>query len=256
MNKTVNNITNNKAALVTGAGQGLGLAIAERLFNEGYSVAITDINLSAAQKASSKLDASGKRVIALELDVQAKESFETALASTVDRFGQCDVLVNNAAMTPTTSVMDISADEFDQVLSTNLRGTFFGCQVFGKYFGEQNYGRVINMTSLAGQMGGTASGAHYAASKGGIITLTKVFARALADQGVTVNAVAPGPVDMPSTREKVPAEKLEHIIKTMIPVKKMSSSNFVADMVVMLASDSAGCTTGACWDTNGGIFMR
>ena len=245
-----------KVALVTGAAQGLGLAIAQRLFKEGYRVVISDIDLSAAQAAANELDASGDSVTATELDVQSKQSFSDALETTVARFGRCDVLVNNAAMTPTTSVMEISADEFDQVLSTNLRGTFFGCQVFGQYFADNNEGRVINMTSLAGQMGGTASGAHYAASKGGILTLTKVFARALADKGVTVNAVAPGPVDMPSTREKVPADKLEHIINTMIPVKKMSSSDFVADMVVMLASDSAGCTTGACWDTNGGIFMR
>ena len=249
-----------KVALVTGAAQGLGLAIAQRLLKEGYRVVISDIDLNAAQVAANELDASGDSVTAIELDVQSKQSFSDALQATIARFSRCDVLVNNAAMTPTTSVMDISADEFDQVLSTNLRGTFFGCQVFGQYFSDQNEGnnagRIINMTSLAGQMGGTASGAHYAASKGGILTLTKVFARALADKGVTVNAVAPGPVDMPSTREKVPADKLEHIINTMIPVKKMSSSDFVADMVLMLASDSAGCTTGACWDTNGGIFMR
>jgi len=246
----------NNIALVTGAAQGLGLAIAERLFKEEYKVVLTDINFDAAVAAATAIDASAEGVIALELNVQNKASFESALAQTIERFGQCNVLVNNAAMTPTTSVMDISADEFDQVLSTNLRGTFFGCQVFGKYFGEQNYGRLINMSSLAGQMGGVASGAHYAASKGGILTLTKVFARALADQGVTVNSVSPGPVDMPSTREKVPAEKLEHIINTMIPVKRMSSSDFIADMVVMLASENAGCTTGACWDSNGGIFMR
>ncbi|MBL4672477.1 MAG: SDR family oxidoreductase [Arenicella sp.] len=246
----------NNIALVTGAAQGLGLAIAERLFKEEYKVVLTDINFDAAVAAATAIDSRAERVIALELNVQNKASFESALPQTIERFGQCNVLVNNAAMTPTTSVMDISADEFDQVLSTNLRGTFFGCQVFGKYFGEQNYGRLINMSSLAGQMGGVASGAHYAASKGGILTLTKVFARALADQGVTVNSVSPGPVDMPSTREKVPAEKLEHIINTMIPVKRMSSSDFIADMVVMLASENAGCTTGACWDSNGGIFMR
>lgn len=245
-----------QTALITGAAQGLGLAIAERLFNEGYNVAISDVDFAAATKAALTLDPSNERVIALELNVQDKSAFDSALERVNEKFGQCQVLVNNAAMTPTTSVMDISADEFDQVLSTNLRGTFFGCQVFGKYFSEKKYGRIINMTSLAGQMGGTASGAHYAASKGGILTLTKVFARALADQGVTVNAVAPGPVDMPSTREKVPAEKLEQIVNTMIPVKKMSSSGFVADMVAMLATEKSGCTTGACWDTNGGIFMR
>lgn len=245
-----------QVALVTGAKQGLGFTIAERLFQQGYRVAVTGIGLPEMQAAADNIDPSGERVIALELNVQEKAAFSDALQKTVAHFGACHVLVNNAAMTPTTSVMDISVDEFDHVLSTNLRGTFLGCQVFGHHFAEQGYGRIINMTSLAGQMGGTASGAHYAASKGGIVTLTKVFARALAAQGVTVNSVAPGPIDMPSTRDKVPAEKLEHIINTMIPVKQMSSPEFIADMVVMLANENAGCTTGACWDSNGGIFMR
>ncbi|MDB4512108.1 SDR family oxidoreductase [Arenicella sp.] len=245
-----------RTALVTGSTLGLGLAIAERLLAQGYQVAVSGRKLEDAEQAAKSIDPNGEKTLALGLDVQDKTAFQSALSQIKEYFGDCQVLINNAAMTPTTSVMDISADEFDQVMSTNLRGTFFGCQVFGSYFAEQNYGRIINMTSLAGQMGGTASGAHYAASKGGILTLTKVFARAVADQGVTVNAVAPGPVDMPSTWEKVPKEKLENIIETMIPVKKMSSSDFIADMVIMLASENAGCTTGACWDSNGGIFMR
>jgi 3-oxoacyl-[acyl-carrier protein] reductase len=245
-----------RTVLITGATKGLGTAMAERFFNDGYQIVITGTSDVVAKQMAEKIDPSGDRVVGMELNVREKSAFEAGLQLAIENFGKCDVLINNAAMTPTTSVMDISADEFDDVISTNLRGTFFGCQVFGQYFTDQKYGRIVNLTSLAGQMGGTASGAHYAASKGGIITLTKVFARALADHGVTVNAVAPGPVDMPSTREKVPAEKLEQIIQTMIPVKKMSSSGFVADMVASLASDEAGCTTGACWDTNGGIYMR
>ncbi|MFT6045567.1 MAG: 3-oxoacyl-[acyl-carrier protein] reductase [Arenicella sp.] len=245
-----------RTVLITGATKGLGQAMSERLFNDGYQVVVSGTTVGEATAVAKKIDPSGERVMGLELNVREKDGFESGLEKLIQRFGKCDVLINNAAMTPTTSVMDISADEFDEVITTNLRGTFFGCQVFGQYFSDQNYGRIVNLTSLAGQMGGTASGAHYAASKGGIITLTKVFARALADHGVTVNAVAPGPIDMPSTREKVPAEKLEQIIQTMIPVKRMSSSGFVADMVAMLASDDAGCTTGACWDTNGGIYMR
>ena len=164
--------------------------------------------------------------------------------------------MNNAAMTPTTPVMEITPEEFDKVISVNLRGSFFGCQVFGTYFAEQNYGRIINMASLAGQNGGTASGAHYASSKGAILTMTKIFARQLADNGVTVNAVAPGPMDLPSVRELVPAERLEQIINDMIPVKELGDAGFVADMVTKLASKDASFVTGATWDINGGIFMR
>lgn len=246
----------NQVVIITGAAQGLGYAIAEGFYTQGHSVVVSDINVEAAKKAAQEIDSSGERVLAIELDVCQKSSFENALKAVLEKFDRCDALVNNAAATPTTPVMQISGEEFDQVLSTNLRSVLFGCQVFGQYFSEQGFGRLVNMASLAGQMGGTASGAHYASSKGGILTLTKVFARELAANGVTVNAVAPGPVDMPSTREKVPAEKLEHIINTMIPTKKMSSAAFIADMVVMLASPEAGSVTGACWDSNGGIFMR
>ena len=245
-----------KVALVTGAAQGLGLVISQSLINAGYSVVVTDINIEEAEKAAKQLDASGKKAIAITLDVMNKQDFIEALASTINHFGRCDVLVNNAAMTPTTAVMDITPEEFSQVLDINLRGNFLGCQVFGQHFSDNNFGRIINLSSLAGQMGGTASGAHYASSKAGIVTLTKIFARQFAAQGVTVNAIAPGPVDVPSVRDKVPAEKLEHIINNVIPVKAMSNPEFIGSMVVMLASEGANTVTGATWDINGGIYMR
>lgn len=253
-----------KVVVVTGAAQGLGQAIAERFLASGDKVVFADINIDLAQQVCKSHDASGENTLSLYLDVLDKNSFINALAATIEKFGRCDVLINNAAITPTTAAMDVTSDEFDMVLATNLRGALFGCQVFGAYFADKGMasapnvtaGRIINMASLAGQMGGTASGVHYASSKAGIITLTKVFARELAANAVTVNAVAPGPVDVPSIREKVPAEKLDAIIKNMVPVQQMSAATFIADMVVMLAADNAGCTTGACWDSNGGIFMR
>ena len=179
-----------------------------------------------------------------------------ALTKATGLFGGVDILVNNAAMTPTTPVMEITPEEFDQVVAVNQRGTFLGCQVFGAHFAAQKYGRIVNMASLAGQNGGTAAGAHYASSKGAILTLTKIFARQFAADGVTVNAVAPGPMDMPSVRDKVPAERLAQIIETMIPVKSLGDADFVADIVVRLAGRDAGFVTGAAWDINGGIFMR
>ena len=243
-------------ALVTGAAQGLGLTLVKVLSQAGFIVAATDVNESLVTETALAIDPSGEKVIPLKLDVLNKDDFVKALETLKQRFGRCDVLVNNAAMTPTTPVLDISAEEFDQVLAINLRGTLFGCQVFGEYFANNGYGRIINMASMAGQMGGTASGAHYAASKGGILTLTKIFARQFASDGVTVNSVAPGPIDVPSIRDKVPADKLEKIINEMIPVKAMSSPEFIADIVVMLVSKNANTVTGACWDVNGGMSMR
>ena len=152
-------------ALVTGAAQGLGLAIASRLFAAGYAVVITDLSLERAQAAAEGLDASGERVLALKLDVGSKADFEAALYATVARFGGLQVVVNNAAMTMATPVMQISPEEFDRVMSLNTRSVFVGCQVFGAHMAQAGYGRIVNMASLAGQNGGTATGAHYAASK-------------------------------------------------------------------------------------------
>ncbi|WP_299200057.1 SDR family NAD(P)-dependent oxidoreductase [uncultured Amphritea sp.] len=246
----------NQVALVTGAAQGLGKAIAKSLFDAGFAVVITDANESGASATALEIDATQERVMALKLDVLHKSDFSDALDAAVVRFGKVDALVNNAAMTPTTPVMEITAEEFDKVVSVNMRGTFFGCQVFGQYFASNGYGRIVNLASLAGQNGGTASGAHYASSKGAILTMTKIFARQLAESGVTVNSVAPGPIDLPSVRALVPPERLEQIINEMIPVKALGNAEFVADMVTKLASPEASFVTGAAWDVNGGIFMR
>src|SRR5690606_4001524 len=138
---------------------------------------------------------------------------------------------------------------------TNLRGTLFGCQVMGAHMARAGYGRLINMASLAGQNGGTATGAHYACSKGAIVTLTKIFARELGPAGVTVNAVSPGPLDLPSVHAIVPADKLAQIVQG-IPVRRLGDPQFVADLVVRLAGVDAGFVNGATWDVNGGLFMR
>lgn len=242
-------------ALVTGAAQGLGRVIAERLLAAGYRVAVSDVDGERAAAAAAALDPGGDRAVGLRLDVTRKEDFQAALATLAGRWGGVHVLVNNAAMTPVTPVMEITAEEFDAVIAVNLRGTFFGCQVFGAAMAAAGFGRIINIASLAGQNGGTATGAHYASSKGAILTLNKIFARELAAAGVTVNAIAPGPMELPSVRAAVPAERLEKLIEA-IPVRHLGDPAFVADLVVQLASPQAAFTTGATWDVNGGIFMR
>lgn len=242
-------------ALVTGAAQGLGRAIAGRLYAAGYAVVLSDLSLERAQEAALTLDASGERALALKLDVASKADFEAALATTLERFGALHVVVNNAAMTMTTPVMQISPEEFDRVLSLNTRSVFVGCQVFGAHMAAAGYGRIVNMASLAGQNGGTATGAHYAASKGAIVTLTKIFAKELAAGGVTVNAIAPGPIDSPMVRAAIPAERMDGLLAN-IPVRRLGDADFLGDLVVQLARPEAYFTTGATWDVNGGLFMR
>ena len=241
-------------ALVTGAAQGLGYTIAGQLLQAGYRVVISDRSLEAAQVAAAQLDAGGN-TLAVKLDVGSKADFESTLAEVLEHWGALHVVVNNAAVTKTTPVMQISPEEFDAVVGLNLRSVFIGCQVLGAHMASAGYGRIINMASLAGQNGGTATGAHYAASKGAIVTLTKIFAKEFAAQGVTVNAIAPGPIESPAVRAAVPAERLEGLIGN-IPVKRLGDAAFLGDLIVQLARPEAYFTTGATWDVNGGLFMR
>lgn len=244
-----------KVALVTGAARGLGELIARRLHAAGYRVALADLDADAVASIAGSLDGSGATALGLGLDVREKAGFEAAAAMLEQRWGGVQVLVNNAGQSRVAQLMEIGADEFDAVVAVNLRSVFLACQVFGQAFAARGYGRIINVGSLAGQTGGTATGAHYAAAKGGVLTLTKVFARELAASGVTVNAISPGPLDLTIVHETVPAEKLAAITQT-IPVRTLGDAGFVADAVVLLAAPSAASVTGACWDINGGLFMR
>ncbi|GAA3838850.1 SDR family oxidoreductase [Streptomyces phyllanthi] len=244
-----------RVALVTGAARGLGACIAARLYDRGYCVALTDLDEEAATKAAAELDPEGRYAVGLALDVRDKDAFARVRDQLVARWGAVHVLVNNAGHSKAERLMEISPESFDAVVSSNLNGAFFGCQVFGAYFAERGYGRIVNIASLAGQNGGTATGAHYAAAKGGVATLTKVFASELGPSGVTVNAISPGPQDLPIVRETVPPDRLA-AIEESIPVRRLGRPRFIADMAVLLASEHADTVTGACWDANGGLYMR
>lgn len=243
-----------QTAVITGAANGFGAVAARALHRAGYRVIITDIVHEPALALANALDLAGDTAVAATLDVTKPEDFQAVLDKVVDRWGSVEVLVNNASRTAVKPVLDIDPADFNAILTTNAGGTFAGSQIFGRYFKTRGYGRIVNMASLAGQNGGTATGAHYAASKGAILTLTKVFARDLAAFGVTCNAIAPGPMDTPLVREVLG----DGIDKAMaaIPVGRLGDPDFVAEMVVMLASPKAAFVNGACWDVNGGIYPR
>jgi 3-oxoacyl-[acyl-carrier protein] reductase len=244
-----------QVAIVTGSAAGLGQHIAVALHKAGYNVAVTDIDERGAKIVADTLDPSGRTAFPFKLDISRKEDFESALSVILNKWQALHVVVNNAAITPIAPISKIMPEDFDKVLSVNQRGTFLGCQVLGAHLADAGYGRIVNMASLAGQNGGTAAGIHYSSSKAAIITMTKVFAREYASRGVTVNAIAPGPMDLPSVRALLSPERLAQVMD-MIPVRRLGNPNFVAGIAVTLASAEADFVTGATWDINGGIFMR
>jgi 3-oxoacyl-[acyl-carrier protein] reductase len=241
-------------AVVTGGAGGLGAHIVRRLHAGGHAVAVADLDGTAAAALAAELDgAVGARGYAA--DVADKGSLEKLLATVVADFGGVQVLVNNAARTQARPLLEITPEELDSVMAVGFRGTFQACQLFGAHMAAQGYGRIVNMASLAGQNGGTATGGHYASAKGAVISLTKVFARELAASGVTVNAVSPGPQDSPVVHDIIGAGNLESFARS-IPVGRLGDPAFIAEMVALLASPAAASVTGACWDANGGLYMR
>jgi 3-oxoacyl-[acyl-carrier protein] reductase len=244
-----------RVAVVTGAAGGMGSHIARRLHSDGYRVMLTDVNLDAAQRLAVELSPDASTARAAQHDVAHRQAFVDVLALCRQTWDTPAVLVNNAAITQAADLMTLGEDDFSRVLSTNVNSVFFGCQVFGAAMADRGYGRIVNMASLAGQNGGTATGGHYASSKGAILTATKIFARELAARGVTVNAIAPGPHDLPVVRQTVPADKLDGVIAA-IPVGALGNPAFIGDVVGLLASEGASFVTGACWDVNGGLYLR
>lgn len=242
-------------AVVTGAAGGMGAHIARRLHKDGRNVLLTDIDTEATELLAAELSPDGATARAARLDVASRDDFAATLAFCQEIWGVPTILVNNAAVTAAADLMSLGEDEFNRVLTTNVDSVFFGCQVIGAAMADAGYGRIVNMASLAGQNGGTATGGHYATSKGAILTVTKIFARELAARGVTVNAIAPGPHDLPVVRATVPADKLDAVVAG-IPVGRLGSASFVADMVALLSAQDAYFVTGACWDVNGGLYVR
>ena len=233
-------------AIVTGAARGIGEAIARRLHADGYEVALADI--ADAEPVASDL---GEGARAHALDVRDPASWERLVA---ELDGDVYALVNNAARTEFRSFWEIDVDEWDDVLATNLRGTYLGCRIVGHALRERGGGRIVNLASDAAFAASGGSGVHYAASKAGVVAVTRRAATELASHGVTVNAVAPSAIDGPLARSVLRARLDEKLAD--IPVGRLGRAEEVAAIVAFLLSDDAGYVTGATLDVNGGVVMR
>jgi 3-oxoacyl-[acyl-carrier protein] reductase len=242
----------NGIAIVTGAARGLGEAIARRLHADGYLVALADIDSDGARRVAEEL---GEGASSFLHDIRELDSWQVLLEDVRSSLGD-DVraLVNNAARTEVRSFWEIDVKEWDDVLATNLRGTYLGCRVVGAYLRDRGDGRIVNLASVAGQASRAVTGVHYATSKAAIVALTRHAATELAPHGVTVNAVAPAAIDGPMVAS-VPPERIEAMLKN-IPVGRLGRPEEVAALVAFLVSDDAGFVTGATLDVNGGMLMR
>ena len=250
----MNILLENRVALVTGAGAGIGRAIAQALAGAGAMVVLADIDLDAAESTARQILAQGGQALPVACDVTKPIQVKVAVEAAVENFKALHILVNNAGISPLCAFERISLEEWNRVLAINLTGPFLFCQAALPYLRQAgSLGRIINIGSLAGQIGGIAAGAHYAASKGGLLVLTRALARLLAPDRVTVNAISPGTTDTSLT--KAWGEETRQALIRQIPLGRLGQPADIAALAVFLVSDSASFITGATLNVNGGMFI-
>ncbi len=242
-----------KVALVTGAGRGIGRAIALEFAKRGANVVVNyNKSADAAQTLVKEIEALGRKAAAMQADVSDFKQAEALIKFAVDTLGNLDILVNNAGITKDTLIMMMSETDWDAVLNTNLKSTFNCSKAAVKHMMRKRYGRIINIASVAGQMG-NAGQTNYSASKGGQIAFTKALAREVATRNITVNALAPGFVDTEILDAMTP-EILEAALK-MVPMGRKGKAEEIAYAASFLASEQAGYITGQVLGVDGGMAM-
>ena len=239
-----------KVAIVTGAGRGLGWAIAERLNRDGARLVIADVDLPGAQEKAAVLRLRQGESLAIRVEVSRWPEVQKMVAETVGKFGRIDILVNNAGILgPYSPVEDYPEEQWDRVIAVNLKGTFLCCKAVLPVMKKQGSGSIVNIASVAGKEG-NASMAPYSASKSAIITLTKTLGKELAVSNIRVNAVSPALLDTDMTQAMTPEQRAS--LTSKIPMGRLGLPEEVAAVVKFLASEEASFVTGQCYDISGG----
>jgi NAD(P)-dependent dehydrogenase (short-subunit alcohol dehydrogenase family) len=243
-----------KVAIVTGAGRGMGRAVAHRLAAGGAKLVVNDMAPDSAKAVALELRDSGVEAVSAPGDISKSSNVRAMVDVAVEAFGAVHILVNNAGILRPTAVIDIEEDEWDLVVSVNLRGTYLCSRAVLPAMREAGWGRIVNFSSTAGKNVSTVGGAHYTAAKAGILGFTRHLAKEEAGYGITVNSVCPGLIDTEMVRTTIDPE-LTKTYAASFPIPRLGEPEEVAELVAFLASDRAAYITGASLDINGGDLM-
>ncbi|WP_173452241.1 3-oxoacyl-[acyl-carrier-protein] reductase [Eubacterium pyruvativorans] len=241
-----------RTAIVTGGSRGIGRAVCRKLAERSMNIVMNySANADAAEEAADVCRSLGARVVTVQGNVAVPEDCDRIVQEALDAFGQVDVLVNSAGITRDNLLLRMSEEDFDQVIAVNLRGTFRMMKAVARPMMRKRYGRIINLSSIVGEMG-NAGQVNYAASKAGVNGMTKAFAKEIAGKGITVNAVAPGFIDTDMTRAL--SREAAESLKARIPMGRLGTPEDVAHVISFLASEEAGYVTGQVIGVNGGML--
>jgi 3-oxoacyl-(acyl-carrier-protein) reductase len=242
----------NKVALVTGAGRGIGQAIAVMLAQDGVDIVVNDMDSDSAEQTAEMIHSIGRKTLVSGANIVERSEVETMFDAITNQFSRLDVLVNNAGITRDNLLVKMTEEEWDQVMAVNLKGVFNCTQLAAKMMAEQNSGKIVNVSSASGQMGNIGQ-VNYATSKAGIIGMTKTLAKELARFNINVNAIAPGFINTPMTAQ-VP-DKVKDKIKASIPLSRFGQPEDVAKAVKFLVSEESDYITGQVIACNGGLYI-
>ncbi len=240
-----------RVALVTGAGRGIGGAIADALAARGASIVVNDIDETLAKTRAAKL---GKKAIAVQGDASSANDVRRTVDAGIAAFGKIDILVNNAGQDRAVSILDLEEDEWDRFMAVNLKSAFLFSKAVLPGMIDRKHGRIVCMSSIVAHQGAMNGGIHYATTKAGMLGFARTLARQMAKTGVTVNAIAPGVVDTDLIRTHMKPEMRERVTQA-IPLGRLADPSEIGKAVAFLVSDDASYVTGATLDVNGGFWI-